>query len=102
MIEGSGQQNQLTPSICVIGLAQKLRAQAVQGGNHHGGRGPATERRVKNTAGGKVVVKPNTAGGSLGGLGVAIKKWSRIATLSKLTHVIMLVGCTRHRNVAQT
>ena len=52
---------------------------------------------------GRVVVKPNTAGGSVGRLVVIIEKWSRTPTLSKLTRMIIscgnlrLVGSTRHR-----
>ena len=69
----------------------------------------ATETRVKNTAGERSGCKTkHCAGGGGGGLGVAIKKWSRTPNLSKLTHMIIscgdlrLVGSTRHRKVDQT
>ena len=47
--------------------------------------------QVTDSEGG-VVVKPNTAGGSVDGLDVTIEKWSRTPTLSKLTHVIISCG----------
>ena len=44
----------------------KLRAQAGQGGNHHGGRGPGhREESEKTLLGREVVVKPNTVRGSV-------------------------------------
>ena len=82
------------------GLAQtKLRAQAGQGGNHHSGRDPGHREESENTAGERSGCKTKHCWG----LGVAIKKWSRTPTLSKLTHIIIscddprLVGSTNHR-----
>ena len=86
------------------GLAKtKPRAQAGQGGNHHGGRNPGHREESEKHYWGRGGCKTKH---SLG-LGVAIKKWSITPTLSKLTHMIIscgdlrLVGSTRHQKVVQ-
>ena len=82
------------------GLAQNCERRLVWVGTTMVGGTQATERRVKNIAGERSDCKTKHCWG----LGVAIEKWSRTPTLSKLTHMIIscrdLVGS--HRKVVQT
>ena len=67
------------------GLAQNCERRLVRVGTTMVGGIQATERRVKNTAGERNGCKTKHCWG----LSVAIEKWSRTPTLSKLTHMII-------------